>query len=77
MKRTTLTLDERLLEEAARELGLKTYSATVNKALEEVLRIRKIERIPSLLGKVRWRGNLAEMREDRPRRTARTRKRRP
>jgi Arc/MetJ family transcription regulator len=74
MKRTNLVLDERLLEEATRELGLKTYSATVNKALEEILRIRRIQSIPSLIGKVRWRGNLSEMREDRPRRPAKKRK---
>ena len=67
MRRTTLRRDEALLEEATRELGLKTYSATVNKALEEVLRLRKIQSIPQFFGKIRWRGNLSEMREDRPR----------
>jgi hypothetical protein len=71
MKRTNLVLDEHLLEEATRELGLKTYSATVNKALEEVLRIRKIQSIPQFFGKIRWRGNLSEMREDSPRRRPR------
>jgi Arc/MetJ family transcription regulator len=76
MKRTNLMLDEHLLEEATRELGLKTYSATVNKALEELVRIRRIQRIPSLIGKVRWRGNLSEMREDHPRRPAKKRKQR-
>ena len=68
MKRTNLVLDEKLLEEATRELGLKTYSATVNKALEEVLRIRKIRRIPEFFGKLKWLGSLSEMREDQPRR---------
>ena len=72
MKRTNLVLDEKLLEEATRELGLKTYSATVNKALEEVLRIRKIRRIPQFFGKLKWHGNLSEMREDQPRQPRRT-----
>jgi Arc/MetJ family transcription regulator len=66
MRRTNLVLDGDLLEEATRVLGVKTYSAAVNKALEEIIRIRKIERIPELLGKVRWEGSLSEMRGDRP-----------
>jgi Arc/MetJ family transcription regulator len=66
MKRTNLVLDEQLLEKATRELGLKTYSATVNKALEEVLRMRKIQGISQYFGKLRWHGNLSEMREDAP-----------
>jgi hypothetical protein len=66
MKRTNLVLDEQLLKEATRELGLKTYSATVNKALEEILRIRKVQRIPEFFGKGLWHGDLSEMREDNP-----------
>ena len=47
-----------------RALGLKTYSATVNKALSEVMRIRKIQNLRSFFGSGIWQGNLAEMRED-------------
>jgi Arc/MetJ family transcription regulator len=74
MKRTNLVLDEQLLEEATRESGLKTYSATVNKALEEFLRTRRVLSLQSLFGRVKWRGNLAQMREDRPRRAPKRRK---
>jgi Arc/MetJ family transcription regulator len=66
MKRTNLVLDEQLLKEATRESGLKTYSATVNRALEEFLRMRKVQSIPQYFGKLRWHGNLSEMREDTP-----------
>jgi len=65
MKRTNLVLDEHLLDEATRVLGLKTYSATVNRALAEVVRIRKIQSLPSFFGTGLWQGDLAEMREDR------------
>jgi len=68
MKRTNLVLNGELLEEATRVLGTKTYSAAVNQALEEVLRVRKIQSLPEFFGRVRWRGDLSEMREDRPRR---------
>jgi Arc/MetJ family transcription regulator len=68
MKRTNLVLNENVLEEATRVLGAKTYSATVNLALEEVLRLRKIQSLPQFFGLGLWKGDLAEMREDRPRR---------
>ncbi len=73
MKRTNLVLNEELLERATRELGAKTYSAAVNMALEEVLRVRKIQSLPLLLSRSTWEGNLSEMRQDRvrPRRRAR------
>ncbi len=74
MKRTNLVLDEKLLEEATRVLGLKTYSATVNKALEEAIRIQKVRSIPQFFGKIQWEGDLAEMREDNPRLPAQSRK---
>jgi Arc/MetJ family transcription regulator len=74
MKRTNLVLDEQLLEEATRELGFKTYSATVNYALKEVLRIRKVEGLAEFFGKNLWRGNLSKMREDRTVRLARRRR---
>jgi len=73
MKRTNLVLDEQLLEEATRELGLKTYSATVNYALKEALRVRKVQRLSEFFGKKLWRGNLPKMREDRTVRLARRR----
>jgi Arc/MetJ family transcription regulator len=41
MKRTNLVLNEDLLNEATRVLGAKTYSAAVNTALQEVIRLRK------------------------------------
>lgn len=66
MKRTNLVLDADLLEEATRVLGAKTYSAAVNLALAEVLRIRKIQSLPVFFGRGLWQGSLAEMREDMP-----------
>ena len=64
MKRTNLVLDEQLLEDATRELGVKTYSAAVNLALKEVLRIRKVQALSEFFGTKIWSGNLSKMRED-------------
>ena len=77
MKRTNLVLDEKLLEEALRLSGERTYSRAVERALTEfVLKVRA-RRILDLAGSGLWEGNLSEMRRDwvvgerRPRRTKR------
>jgi Arc/MetJ family transcription regulator len=68
MRRTNLVLDDQLLEQATRVLGAKTYSAAVNTALEEVIRLKKIQSLPRFFGTGIWEGDLESMREDRPRR---------
>jgi Arc/MetJ family transcription regulator len=67
MRRTNLVLDGDRLEEARRVLGARTYSETVNQALEEAVRAARIRTLPDLLGKVSWDGDLAGMRDDKPR----------
>jgi Arc/MetJ family transcription regulator len=74
MKRTNLVLDEELLKEATREMGLKTYSATVNAVLKEAVRRMRVRKIADFVGKVKWIGDLAEMREDNPRKRPPARK---
>ena len=76
MKRTNLVLDGDILDEARQTLGAKTYSETVNKALTELVRRHRARSIVEFFGKGLWKGDLAEMREDRPRRAA-TRRLRP
>jgi Arc/MetJ family transcription regulator len=71
MKRTNLVLDEKLLEDATRILGEKTWSATVNKALAEVVSRDKRMKIFKYVGSGIWEGDLAEMRGDNPRRKKR------
>jgi len=60
-------LREGLLEEATRLSGEKTYSRTVERALEELVRRIKARRILELQGSGLWEGDLAAMRRDRPR----------
>jgi hypothetical protein len=61
-------LDEHLLEDATHALGAKTYSAAVNTAQAEVIRLKKIQQISHFYGSKIWEGNLADMRGDDPRR---------
>ncbi|MEO5894463.1 MAG: type II toxin-antitoxin system VapB family antitoxin [Vicinamibacterales bacterium] len=65
MKRTNLVLNGELLEEATRLSGERTYSRTVERALEEFVRRVKARKILDLAGSGLWQGDLAVMREDR------------
>lgn len=66
MKRTNLVLNEQLLEEAQRLSGERTFSRTVERALEEFVRRARARRILDLAGSGAWQGDLAVVREDRP-----------
>ena len=65
MKRTNLVLPEGLLEEAQRLAGERTYSMTVQRALEELVRRIKARHILELGRSGLWHGDLGEMRGDR------------
>lgn len=66
MKRTNLVLNEQLLEEATRLAGERTYSRTVERALEDFVKRIKARRILDLAGLGLWEGSLREMRRDPP-----------
>ena len=70
MKRTNLVLREDLLREATRLSGEKTYSRTVERALEEFVRRARARGILELRGSGAWEGTLPDMRRD----AARTRR---
>jgi hypothetical protein len=67
MKRTNLVLDARVLEEAQRLSGERTYSATVQRALVDFVRRAKAGRILDLAGRGLWDADLSAMRGDQPR----------
>ena len=64
MKRTNVVIDEDLLEEAVRVSGERTYSRTIERALEELVRRARARGIDQLTGAGLWTGDLAEMRRD-------------
>jgi Arc/MetJ family transcription regulator len=63
--RTNIDLDDKLMEEAQRLSGLKTKRAVIDAALRMFVRVQHQQDILKLAGKVRWEGNLDEMREGR------------
>lgn len=65
MHRTNIELDEKLVRQAMRLFGKKTKKELVNFALNELIRRERAKGILSLEGKVKWEGNLREMRKAR------------
>lgn len=65
MKRTNVVLREDLLEEATRLAGERTYSRTIERALEDFVRRAKARQILDLAGSGLWEGDLSSMRGDR------------
>jgi putative antitoxin of VapBC-like toxin-antitoxin system len=66
MARTNLVLNMDLLMEAQQLAGERTYSRTVERALEDFIRRAKARRILDLAGSGAWTGDLSVVREDRP-----------
>lgn len=60
--RTNIEIDDALMAEAMEELGVKTKREAVEKALLEVVRVRRQLRALDELRGSGWEGNLAEMR---------------
>jgi len=64
MKRTNVVIDEGLLEEAVRVSGERTYSRTIERALEEMVRRAQARGLDRLAGSGLWVGDLSAMRGD-------------
>ncbi|CAN5763624.1 type II toxin-antitoxin system VapB family antitoxin [soil metagenome] len=60
--RTNIDIDDKLLEEAMKFTKLSTKKEVVNFALDEVVKSHKRKLLLLLKGKVKWEGNLDEMR---------------
>lgn len=62
--RTNIEIDEDLMEEAIKLSGLKTKKATVEAGLKLIISLNLQEKIKNLRGKLKWEGDLHEMRLD-------------
>jgi Arc/MetJ family transcription regulator len=63
--RTNIVLDDKLVEKGMNYTGIRTKKDLVNFALRELIRRKERKKILSLKGKLRWEGNLDEMRSSR------------
>lgn len=60
--RTNIDIDDTLLNEIIRKTNHKTKKAAVNTALLEYVRKLKLTELARLRGKIKWEGDLDEMR---------------
>jgi Arc/MetJ family transcription regulator len=60
--KTKIVIDENLMQEVLEATGLKTPKEAVELGLRTLMRLHKQKAIRELKGKLRWDGNLDEMR---------------
>lgn len=65
MLRTNIELDEKLVNEAMKLTRKKTKKELVNHALQELVSRIKRQKLLALEGRVKWVGDLSEMRKSR------------
>ena len=63
--RTNIEIDDKLMKEAMRRANTKTKKETVEAGLRMLVRLKRQEGIRGLRGKVKWEGNLDELRQGR------------
>ncbi len=63
--RTNIEIDDRLMREAMRSSGERTKRATVEAGLRLLVRLRRQAGIRRLRGKIKWEGDLNELRRGR------------
>ena len=62
--RTNIVIDDELMNDAMRLTGAKTKREAVELALKSLIAIKKQEKIKGFRGKLKWEGNLDNMRTD-------------
>ncbi len=61
--RTNIVIDDELMASALRATGLSTKKEAVEEGLKLLIRRSKQQEIRKLRGKLKWEGNLDEMRD--------------
>ena len=62
--RTNIVIDDKLMKDALRLTGIQTKKEVVQLGLETLIRLKKQSEILKYKGKLKWEGNLDEMRKD-------------
>ena len=60
--RTNIVIDDKLMEDAIITSGLLTKKEVVEEALKLLVQVKKQSKLKKLRGKLKWEGNLDEMR---------------
>lgn len=62
--RTNIVIDDNLMSAALKTSGLKTKKEVVEEALRLLVKVKNQRKLKKLRGKLKWEGNLEEMRID-------------
>ncbi len=62
--RTNIVIDDKLMADALKATGLQTKKEAVEEGLKTLIRLRRQGDIRSLRGKLKWEGDLEDMRSD-------------
>ncbi len=62
--RTNIVIDDRLIAEAMRLSGARTKRQAVEDSLRLMVKLKRQEQVREARGKLRWTGDLDEMRRD-------------
>ena len=62
LMRTNIVIDDRLMADALQVTGLKTKKEVVEMGLKTLIKLKQQEKIKAFKGKLKWDGNLEEMR---------------
>lgn len=62
--RTNIVIDDKLMADALKATGLQTKKEAVEEGLKALIKLKKQADIRSLRGKLKWEGDLEDMRTD-------------
>ena len=62
--RTNVVIDDQLMQSALKASGLKSKTAAIEEGLRLLVQMKNQERIKGFRGKLKWTGDLDEMRSD-------------
>jgi Arc/MetJ family transcription regulator len=63
--RTNVVIDDKLMNSALKQSGLKTKKATIEEGLRLLVKFKKQAKVKKYRGKLKWVGDLEKMRTDR------------
>ena len=63
--RTNVVIDDKLMNSALKQSGLKTKKATIEEGLRLLIKFKKQAKLKKYRGKLKWVGDLDKMRTDR------------
>ena len=61
---TNIIIDDQLMADALKATGLKTKQEVVELGLKTLILLKQQEKIKAFKGKLKWEGNLEEMRQN-------------